>query len=78
MRFSVAPIDADSVDELSRVIRWLGSDELLMFATDYPHYHDDNLSVLLDALPEESRAKLMAENARKWYRLGGTGAVGAA
>ncbi len=78
VRFSVAPIDADSVDELSRVIRWLGSDELLMFATDYPHYHDDNLSVLLDALPEESRAKLMAENARKWYRLGGTGAVGAA
>jgi predicted TIM-barrel fold metal-dependent hydrolase len=70
MRFSVAPMDADSSEELSHVIRWLGSDRLLMFATDYPHQHDDDLSVLLDAVPPESHARLMAENAREWYRLG--------
>jgi uncharacterized protein len=75
MRFSVAPFDAESSDELARVIRWLGSDSLLMFATDYPHMHDDDLSVLLAAVPEESRGKLMAENARDWYRLGVTTAV---
>jgi predicted TIM-barrel fold metal-dependent hydrolase len=69
VRFSTAPVDADSVDELARVIRWLGSDSLLMFATDYPHMHDDDLAVLLAAVPEESRAKLMAENARDWYGL---------
>ena len=49
--------------------RWLVTDELLMFATDYPHWHDDDLGSLLGALSEDARGKLMAENARAWYRL---------
>ncbi len=69
VRFSVAPLDADSPEELAQVVRWLGSDTMLMFATDYPHYHDDDLSVLLAAVPEKSRAMLMSENAREWYKL---------
>ena len=40
-----------------------------MFATDYPHMHDDDLGMLLDAMPESMRPKLMAESARQWYRL---------
>jgi predicted TIM-barrel fold metal-dependent hydrolase len=69
VRFSVAPLDADSPEQLARVIGWLRSEDLLMFATDYPHLHDDDLSVLLEAMPETMRAKTMAENAREWYRL---------
>ena len=70
VRFSTAPFDASSAEELSHVIRWLGSDDLLMFATDYPHWHDDDMSILLQAVPEEARSKLMYENARSWYKLG--------
>lgn len=69
MRFSVAPTDAGPLDELRRVIRWLGSDDILMFATDYPHMHDDDMGGLLQAVPETMRPKLMAESARAWYRL---------
>jgi predicted TIM-barrel fold metal-dependent hydrolase len=69
MRFSVAPIDADSSKELARIIEWLGSEDLLMFATDYPHMHDDDLSVLLEATPETMRPRLMSESARSWYGL---------
>jgi predicted TIM-barrel fold metal-dependent hydrolase len=69
VRFSVAPLDADSPEELALVVGWLGSDELLMFATDYPHTHDDDFRVLFEAVPESMRPKLMAENARAWYRL---------
>jgi len=69
VRFSTAPFDADSADQLRRIHGWLGSDELLMFATDYPHTHDDDLAILLESLSEPARKKLMSENARDWYRL---------
>ena len=70
VRFSTAPVSARSSTDLARVISWLGSDELLMFSSDYPHDHGDDLGVLLDALPEATRPKVMSENARSWYRLG--------
>jgi predicted TIM-barrel fold metal-dependent hydrolase len=69
MRFSVAPLDAGTPEDLEATVRHLGTDELLMFATDYPHWHDDDVATLLGAVPEQARAKLMAENARAWYRL---------
>lgn len=69
VRFSVAPLDADSAPELAKIVSWLGSDDLLMFATDYPHLHDDDLSILLDGLSEPARQKLMHANAATWYRL---------
>jgi uncharacterized protein len=69
MRFSVAPLDAGPPEELARTIGWLKSEELLMFATDYPHVHDDDLGQLLQAMPSTMRPRLMSENAREWYRL---------
>jgi hypothetical protein len=70
MRFSVAPLDVPSAEELRPIVEWLGSEDILMFATDYPHRHDDDLSVLVDALPASMKAKVMADSAREWYRLG--------
>jgi uncharacterized protein len=42
----------------------------LMFATDYPHGHELAVDRLLGAVSEAARPKLMAENARRLYRLG--------
>jgi predicted TIM-barrel fold metal-dependent hydrolase len=70
MRVSVAPVDGGPPDDVAATLRWLGTDRLLMFATDYPHWHDDDLAVLLGALDDDAaRARLMAENARELYRL---------
>jgi predicted TIM-barrel fold metal-dependent hydrolase len=69
MRFSVAPMDLGPTHEVAKIIEWLGSEDLLMFATDYPHFHDDDLGALLEATPESMRPKLMAGSAREWYRL---------
>ncbi len=69
MRFTVAPTDAGPPEELARVLEWLGSDEILLFATDYPHRHEDDLRALLAAAPESMRAPLMAASAAAWYRL---------
>jgi predicted TIM-barrel fold metal-dependent hydrolase len=69
VRLSAAPLDADDARELGRIIDWLGSDELVQFATDYPHMHDDSLSTLLAAAPPSMHPQVMAESARRWHRL---------
>jgi predicted TIM-barrel fold metal-dependent hydrolase len=69
VRFSTAPIDAGPPEELARTVGWLRSEDLLMFATDYPHMHGDDVPGLLAAVPETMRSRLMAESARDWYRL---------
>ena len=70
MRFTTAPLDVPSVVELAHTLEWLESDELLLFASDYPHWHGDDAGLLLEAIPDRAqRTKLMAGNARDWYRL---------
>lgn len=69
MRFSTAPTDGGARDLLAKAVGWLGSEDILMFATDYPHTHDDDISALLDVIPTTMRSKLMADTARDWYRL---------
>lgn len=69
MRFSTAPIDAGPPKLLEKAIGWLGTDDFLMFATDYPHGYDDDIPALLSVLPPHVRGNMMAETARQWYRL---------
>jgi predicted TIM-barrel fold metal-dependent hydrolase len=70
MRFTIQPLDAPaSRQQLLEVIEQLGSDELLLYASDYPHlHHADPLDVLRDLPPELAR-KIAFENARAWYHL---------
>jgi predicted TIM-barrel fold metal-dependent hydrolase len=69
MRFSIAPIDAGPPEQMAKVVDWLGSEDILMFATDYPHMHDDDIGEFLSILPDSTRPKVMSETARAWYRL---------
>lgn len=69
VRFSAAPIDAGPPEQFAKTLEWLGSDKLLMFATDYPHHHDDDLAALLTLLSPEAQGRLMADNARELYGL---------
>ncbi|MFR9804096.1 amidohydrolase family protein [Pseudonocardia sp. RS010] len=68
MRFSTAPIHAGPPAEMARIIDWLGP-EMLMFASDYPHEHADDVAGLLAVLPTDRREDVMADNARTFYRL---------
>ena len=70
MRFTIQPLDAPtSREQLFDVIDQLGSDELLLYASDYPHlHHADPLDVLGDLPPALAR-KIASENARAWYHL---------
>lgn len=68
-RFSIAPLDAGPPQHMTKILEWLGTDDFLMFGTDYPHRHDSDLVEFLGLLPESTRANVMSETARRWYRL---------
>jgi predicted TIM-barrel fold metal-dependent hydrolase len=71
IRLSLQPLDAPpDPRHLLQIIDQIGSDDVLMFSTDYPHWHFDTPEEALPAgLPESTRRKILYENARAFYRL---------
>ena len=71
VRLTLQPLDAPpDPAQLLQVVEQLGSDELLMFSTDYPHWHFDAPEEALPAgLPDGLLRQLLSENARGFYRL---------
>ena len=71
IRLTLQPVDAPpQPDQLRQIIDQLDSEELLMFSTDYPHWHFDTPAEALPVdLPPALERKIMAENARAFYRL---------
>ncbi len=71
VRLTIQPLDTPpTTGELLATIDQLGSEELLLFGTDYPHRHAaDPLRALLPHLPTSLARKVRGENARALYRL---------
>jgi predicted TIM-barrel fold metal-dependent hydrolase len=71
VRVALQPVDGPPErEELMRVIDQLGSDELLMFSSDYPHRHSaESLDAVPAGLPDKLVVALLADNARRHYRL---------
>jgi predicted TIM-barrel fold metal-dependent hydrolase len=71
MRLTTQPLDAPpQPEQLLEVMQQLDSDEMLMYASDYPHWHQDaNEPAFPIELPEPLQTKIMAENARAFYQL---------
>lgn len=71
VRFTLQPMDAPPDPSLlTQTLEQLESEELLLFSTDYPHWHfEDSASALPSALSDSQRRKIMGENARHFYRL---------
>jgi predicted TIM-barrel fold metal-dependent hydrolase len=62
--------EPDDPAHLLQLIDMMGSDELLMFATDYPHWDFDSPQRALPSLlPKELREKIFWENAHAFYAL---------
>ena len=71
IRMTLQPMEAPTDSEhLLQIIGQLDSEDLLMFSTDYPHWHFDGPG---DAVPkglsESLLEKILRENARTFYRL---------
>jgi len=62
------PCDAPPTTEaFQRLLDHMGSDELLLFSTDYPHWQFDGDDVLPQGLPPDLARKIMFDNPRATY-----------
>jgi uncharacterized protein len=68
-RLTIQPVDEPSNPEyLLQTIEQLGSEDILLFSTDYPHWHfDDPEDALPVTLPPDMERKILVENARALY-----------
>jgi predicted TIM-barrel fold metal-dependent hydrolase len=70
LRLATQPVEDMSRDELLKVVDLIGSEDILMFATDYPHFDFDSpLRSLPPRLPDGLARKIFWENARSFYGL---------
>lgn len=73
IRLTTQPTDAPKASEigqLAEIIDQLGSDDVLMYASDYPHNHGTDPGAFLDAVAsEQTKQKILHDNAAAFYRL---------
>lgn len=68
VRLTIQPLDAPpDPDLLETLVEQFGSDRMLLFSTDYPHWHYDSDDVLPAAFGRELAPKILFENALSTY-----------
>ena len=68
VRLTIQPLDAPPrADQLQRIIEEIGSDEMLLFSTDYPHWHYEGTDAVPAGLPDHLLRKILVDNALKTY-----------
>ncbi len=67
-RLTLQPFDAPPTKaQIERVIDQIGSDEVLLFSTDYPHYAFDGMSPIPEGIGPELAQKILRDNPLKTY-----------
>ena len=68
VRMTLRPLDAPSGAEvLEKIVGQIGSDEMLLFSTDYPHWRFEDDDAVPDGILEPIRDRMMSENALATY-----------
>ena len=66
---TTTPCDAPPSPHIfDRLIDHMGSDAMLLFSTDYPHWQFDGDGVLPEGLSRELVRKIMIDNPRETYQ----------
>jgi predicted TIM-barrel fold metal-dependent hydrolase len=70
LRFSTQPTEDLTTDQWMKLIDLMGSEEFLIFSTDYPHFDfDDPNAAIPRALPASLRQKIFWDNGASLYGL---------
>ncbi len=68
VRLTIQPFDAPpTTEQLRHVLEEINCEEMLLFSSDYPHWHYDGTDALPDGLPEVLARKILVENALRTY-----------
>jgi predicted TIM-barrel fold metal-dependent hydrolase len=72
VRLTLQPFDAPpSADAVGRLLEHLGSEDMLLFSSDYPHWQFDGDDALPDGFPESLTSRLLTGNPHDTYaRMG--------
>jgi predicted TIM-barrel fold metal-dependent hydrolase len=69
IRFSTQPIDAGPPEAFRKALEWIAAEDLLVYASDFPHGHEGDIDGLLAHFAPADHAKIMSGNARAHYAL---------
>lgn len=69
MRFTTQPMVDMTADQMLGFLELMGSEEMLLFSSDYPHFDADDPFRAFPRVPAELARKIQYENAKSWYRL---------
>ena len=68
VRLTLQPFDAPpSEGALTKLLEQLGNEEMLMFSSDYPHWHYDGEDAIPDGVPEDLIRKICIDNPLSTY-----------
>jgi predicted TIM-barrel fold metal-dependent hydrolase len=67
VRVTLQPVDAPNGEMLARTLAHIGSDNMLLFSTDFPHWQFDGDDVLPDGLSNETLRRIMIDNPLATY-----------
>jgi uncharacterized protein len=68
VRLTIQPFDAPAEPDLvERMIDHLGSDAILLYASDFPHWQFDDDDALPPGLPDSLRRKILVDNPLATY-----------
>jgi predicted TIM-barrel fold metal-dependent hydrolase len=68
VRLTLQPFDAPTDDGgVMRLMEQIGSEEMLLFSTDYPHWQFDGTAAMPEGIDPGLARKIMAENPLRTY-----------
>ena len=68
VRLTLQPFDAPpTAGQVTRIAEEIGSDEVLLFSTDFPHWHFDGADAVPDGLPDAMVRRLLVDNPLATY-----------
>ena len=69
VRVTLQPVDVPKTDPaaLTRILDHIGSDRMLLFSTDYPHWQFDGEDALPDGLSDEAIRRMLIDNPLDTY-----------
>lgn len=72
IRFGTQPMEEPPTPQhLQTLLEWMSADEILVYASDFPHWDWDEPTTVLPKLPEAMRQRIFADNARALYQRRG-------
>jgi predicted TIM-barrel fold metal-dependent hydrolase len=67
VRLTIQPFDAPAAAEVQRTLDHIDADDMLLFATDFPHWHFDGTKALPPGLPPDLVRRITRDNPMATY-----------